>query len=678
MSTEQSLDPHLIEQTKQQIRALVNEIAHLAKSDLAPQEFYGEFLTRVVSALAAFGGAVWTANEEGRLALQFQINLDQTNLRQSEDAQRRHGRLLHRVVKSGEGGLVPPHSGAGDDDEAGNPTDHLVVLGPLKTDVAVMGVVEVFQRPDTGLATQKGYLRFLLQMCDLAGDYLKSHQLRNFSDRQTLWSQLEDFTKVVHASLHPRETAYTIANEGRRLIDCDRVSIAIRKGRKCLIESVSGQDMLDKRSNTVRLLGKLATEVVSANEPLWYTGDTRNLAPQIEEAVQEYVDEAHTKMIAVLPLQREPPTDRDDTEKHDDLEPPIGALIVEQIEDSRIPEAMVHRVNVVARHSTTALANAIEHNDLFLMPVWRVLGKTKLVLRARTLPWAISIAVAVIAAILFLVFFPADFELQAKGTLEPVNRWDVYARIDGVVTELDVKHGDAVQRDQLLAKLRNTELEVSLTEITGKLATMRQRALSLEREFLEGKDRMSADERSRLLGQLMEARQELTSLDAQHTLYTKKKQDLEVRSPAAGKIVTWDLHNRLIQRPVQRGQTLMRVADTNSDWQLELRLAEDRLGHVAKAQTQLGYELPVNYILATDPGHAHQGKVKEVALSAEVREEEGAHLMTKVKIDKADLPTLRPGMNVTAKIYCGRRSIGYVWFHDLVAFIESRVIFPWL
>ena len=120
---------------------------------------------------------------------------------------------------------------------------------------------------------------------------------------------------MVHASLHPRDTSYTIANEGRRLIDCDRVSVAIRRGYKCAIEAVSGQDMFDKRSNTIRLLAKLATEVVAAGEPLWYTGDTSNLAPQIEEAVQEYVDEAHTKMIAVLPLAREVSDNQDEQEK---------------------------------------------------------------------------------------------------------------------------------------------------------------------------------------------------------------------------------------------------------------------------------------------------------------------------------------------------------------------------
>jgi hypothetical protein len=60
-----------IERTRQHIRSLVNEISQLAKSDIAPEQFYADFLTRVVTALAAVGGAVWVNGDDGRLALQY-------------------------------------------------------------------------------------------------------------------------------------------------------------------------------------------------------------------------------------------------------------------------------------------------------------------------------------------------------------------------------------------------------------------------------------------------------------------------------------------------------------------------------------------------------------------------------------------------------------------------------
>src|ERR1700674_5539913 len=113
MSTEQSVDPELVEQTKQQIRNLVREIAQISKSEVAPAEFYDAVLNRIVSALAAVGGAIWTLNDSGQLSLSYHINLPATRLADSEENQQRHGRLLHKVLASGEGLLAAPHSGSG-------------------------------------------------------------------------------------------------------------------------------------------------------------------------------------------------------------------------------------------------------------------------------------------------------------------------------------------------------------------------------------------------------------------------------------------------------------------------------------------------------------------------------------------------------------------------------------
>ena len=97
----------LIEHTKRQIRSLVQEIAQLSKQNLAREQYFGEFLPRVVAALAAIGGAVWTKNNDGQLFLQFQINLQQTNLREeNEENQARHGRLLYKALESDQGMLV--------------------------------------------------------------------------------------------------------------------------------------------------------------------------------------------------------------------------------------------------------------------------------------------------------------------------------------------------------------------------------------------------------------------------------------------------------------------------------------------------------------------------------------------------------------------------------------------
>ena len=790
MSSEQSLDPQLIEQTKQQIRMLVNEIAQLAKSDIAPEEFYGEFLPRVVSALAASGGAVWVSEERGRLALGYQINLQQTQLGASEENQMLHGRLLQRVLTAGEGAIIPPHSGSADDEQGGNPTEFLLVLAPLRAGEETVGVVEVFQRPDTRPATQKGYLRFLTEMCDRAGEFFKTHQLRHFSDRQVLWTQLEDFTRGVHTSLDPRDTAYTIANDGRRLIECDRVSVAIRKGRRCQIEAVSGQDLFDKRSNTVRLLGKLASAVVASGEAIWYTGDTSNMAPQVEDAVQEYVDESHSKTVAVLPLERPLPVGaEDDPEDRPEPEPPIGALIVEQIEDSRIPEKMLQRVEVVCQHSSMALANSLEHNSLFLMPVWRAIGKSRFLVKARTLPKTILVVSAVLIVLLAMVVVPWGFKMQADGSIEPVLRREVFAGIDGTVEEVFVADGDKVFGDHvivdqetstdgrevratiqddpltgvlahtllrvpvgngsfmtngvrvgdiararfatdasgnvthaeftveevvdentlrlktgpstanqvpekieigratLLGRMQNTDLNVRIEDNVGQLNETRKRLDSINSQLTDSKrGQLSIRDRAELSGTRLQLEDRKLSLLAQQDLYRAQERELDIRSPITGQVISWEIEDRLMRRPVQRGDALMKVADTEGAWQLEILMPDKRMGVIERARQKAKEQDPtsdlvVEFILAADPDTTHVGTVKDIARSAEVHGDEGNTVMIKVEITdevKAQLPQpLKLGESVSAKILCGKRPIGYVLFHDLFAFVQSKIVFRW-
>ena len=43
---------------------------------------------------------------------------------------------------------------------------------------------------------------------------------------------------------------------------------------------------------------------IAAGDPLWYTGDTSSLSPQIEAALQPFLDESHARAVAVLPSRR--------------------------------------------------------------------------------------------------------------------------------------------------------------------------------------------------------------------------------------------------------------------------------------------------------------------------------------------------------------------------------------
>ncbi len=672
----------MLEQTKQQIRVLVNEIAQVSRSDVSPDVFQAEFMTRVVRALGAIGGALWMTDDSGRLQLGYQVNLKEAKLHENDEANRVHSYLLYKTLRGEENDLMaPPHSGGEGANDGGNPTDYLIILGVIQTELEKVGIVEVFQRPDSNPATQQGFLQFVRQVTRYATEYYKNRQLKNFSDRQSLWTQLEDFTRNIHKTLDLKETMYTVANESRRLIECDRVSIAIMRGGKAKVEAVSGQDMVDKRSETVRLLGGLATAVVKANEPIVYSGDTSNFAPQVEDAVEEYVDASHTKTLAVYPLipRTIDENDHDETE-HDkaEVKPPFGAIIVEQIENSDVSEHMMKRVEIVVEHARVAIGNALDHNAIFLAPLWQAIGKSKVLTTARMLPKTVAVSIGILAVILAFIFVPWNFNMHCTGSLEPVARRNVFARESGKVDTLYVEHGQRVKANDVLLVLSNNELESEWQKNEGELNEVQKQILALKEQSYQAKDA----ERVRITGQLSQYVEREKTLQIQRSILDARRNDLTVRAPIDGTVMTFQLENTLKSRPVQPGQILMEIAQPEGELQLELNMPEKYMGHIEDYKRKIRKDDPeaplkVKFVMTVDPSNSHDATVYEEHNRAENRGGEETTVEILASIDNpAALPEAAcAGMGVSAKIYCGKRALGYVCFNEMVAFLQKTVFF---
>ena len=443
----------------------------------------------------------------------------------------------------------------------------------------------------------------------------------------------------------------------------------------------------------MQAIQELVRVVAKAGDPLWHPDPSRELPPQIEEELEHYIDESHATALAIIPLEKPRPTpvvkpggvDAVAVAKAEaapkKAPEPIGAIVVEWFQSSTFEGGKRARVELVAEHGRVALANAIAHTSLPLYGVLNLLGKSRVLTTARNLPKTVLAALATAAAIAALVLVPADLRLEGKGTLEPVHRRDVFADIEGVVEKLEpgLEHGAEVKEGQLLATLRNTDLEVALTDVLGRKASSEEQLVSTRRALLED-TKISADEKTRMAGRAAQLQREIESLEEQRKLYLTKKKDLEVRSPIDGVIVTWQVRDRLVLRPVEKGQVLMSVADKTGPWELEVHMPDDRLGHVNRAAAEAdkaGKELEVDYIVATDPGTRHKGTVKEIHEQAEVRGEQGNTVLVRVTIDptRHEKEELGAGASVTARINCGKRPLGYVWFHDVLAFIQSQILF---
>ena len=139
----------------------------------------------------------------------------------------------------------------------------------------------------------------------------------------------------------------------------------------------------------------------------------------------------------------------------------------------------------------------------------------------------------------------------------------------------------------------------------------------------------------------------------------------------------------LAERPVRQGQTLTALVDPDGEWEVEIRVPEDRFGYVVEAQHALSSEsaaspppqLEIIFVLASDPGREYRGRIVETHLAAEQRGEEGNVILVRAAIDKRQLAQLHPGTEARVRVECGSRSLGYVLLHDVWNFVQTRILF---
>jgi hypothetical protein len=478
------------EETWRQIEDVLDQISQRSRSTATSEQFFTELLDGSIRTLAAVGGAIWLRQPEG-LRLEYQVNLDATGCSPGggDEAERaeqwqQHLQLMERVAAGTEPRAVAPHSGstpAANGAAAGdaNPTEFLLCCVPVNVGDESRGLIEIVQRPDVSPAACEGFLQFLGTVAVLASDFLRNSDLRTLQNEASLWNQFGKFSERIHKGLDIRAVASAVANEARLLIGCDRVTVAVRRGSRLRIEAVSGVDSIDQRADTIRAGEALIKSVSKVREPVWHEDSATEadrkstLPPQIEKPLNRYLDDSSARVVGVLPLVVEAGKEA------------CGAIIVERFEGTDA-EQLKRRAGVVARHSADAVANSLQHSNLPLLWLLRLVSRMAWYLRLRQLPKT-TVVLGVLAGIGFaLAVVPADFVIGGRGELQPLHRRGIYASTEGVVSALSEKlraaSGEPISVDEqeTLLELRSSNLEFEITRVSGELRTARQSLNTVE------------------------------------------------------------------------------------------------------------------------------------------------------------------------------------------------------
>lgn len=668
-----------IQNAREQVARLAREMEGLADAGGPPDTFFPEFLKRLVQVLGAEAGAIWLRDGQRRIVLTCDYRLSDIGFFDGQNSGR-NDKILGDVLETGQAS-IRTH----EDKEFPPPTPHVLLLASLHKGKDCVGVVEVFQRPDSPRDARPGYLQFMEQMCGHASRYLGNQESAKTQIAPLeFWKQFERFLLQLQRGLDVNEISHTAANDGRQLIQCDRVSVAIRYGQRTKITALSGSDSINRRANLVRLMERMSEKIIAAGEPLLFTGQLDQFPPQIEAPLAEYVHESGSRLVFVLPLleteQLIKPKDDDREGIRQEIQRrAFGALIVEQVSESRPKPGLQDRAALVAEHSGAALYNARTHEQLFLLPVWRYLGRVLERIRGKTLHKVLAGAGALLLVTLILTFFPWEYRVEAKGRLMPVIQRNIFATWEGEVVDVLATSGERVKAEQVLVKLRNAELQAKLLAAKNEQNEKEQLRFALEAQLAEVIKNAKRDEEVQLQGKIKQAEIEIEGAKEQVSLLEEQMSQLWLRSPMNGVVATFQPEQLLRNRPVQRGEVLLEVMDDTGPWHLEVEIPENRMGHVLRQQEKKkGQNLPVEFLLATTTETTYQGTLVHTATRAVITEEEGSVVEAYIDIDPADLEKLkdsmRIGADVRAKISCGKRALGFVLFGDVIEFIEKRVL----
>jgi multidrug efflux pump subunit AcrA (membrane-fusion protein) len=392
------------------------------------------------------------------------------------------------------------------------------------------------------------------------------------------------------------------------------------------------------------------------------------------------VHESGSRMVMLLPMFETAPiidrTDPDDRfEKERKRSRAFGCLVIEQVADSKPHADLEPRAALVADHVGTALWNARRHERVFLLPIWQTLGRIVEWFHGRKLAKTAAIGGALGVVALALALVPWDYRVEGEGRLMPIIQRQVFAPDTGDVVELYVQGGERVEKGQTLLKIKNDQLETTKLQLEAELESQQSMRRALQGQAIDARrSENAAADQATVASKIREATIKIEGCEKQIKIVNERMEAMTIKAPISGVVATFQLDQLLRNRPVQMGELLLEVMDDTGDWRLELEVEEHRMGHVFRAQEAAGtIHLPLEFILATTSESTFQGEVQEVATRAASSAQRGAVFEIFASTDKSQLPDLRVGSEVRAKIYCGRRSLGYVLFGDVIEFVRQRL-----
>jgi len=427
-----------------------------------------------------------------------------------------------------------------------------------------------------------------------------------------------------------RSTATAVATELATRLGCERVSVGMLRAGRMRIEALSHSAHFDPRSQLLRDLAAAMEEATDQDAMLLYPLPL-DARPCITTAHEQLAQAHRIWEICTVPL-----TSGGEV---------VGAVTLERPQGSGFAPDTVQFCQDLAPLLAPALAmkqrferSALERlRERVRADVARLLKPGHLRLKAAVAGGALLLLLGALA--------PASYRVKADATLEGRLQRAIVARVEGFVAEANARAGDVVKQGQTLALLDQRDLALE----------HRQSAARREQLRVEYFEALAAHDRT--LANIASAR--IAQTEAGIALLEEQLARTRLMAPFDGVVVKGDL-SQLLGSPVSRGDVLFEVAPLDG-YRVILKVDEREIRDVVEGtRGQL--------TLSAMPGEPLPFTVERVTPVAKA-EDGRNHFRAEARLDHP--PTLlRPGMEGVARIDAGRRSLVWIWTHDLVDWLR--------
>lgn len=729
------LDAAAIAQTKLQIGTLVSEIAGLVKTCATPKTFYSAMLSRLVAAMAASGAGIWQQSENGTWRLvqsctlpeslvldqgelssdpssniqpteierletiieneldsirplkktridlgsnQLEHPLDDDGL-QSRAPSAEHLVLLECIAREQQPVLVPPGDIALNHDRPTNPTQQCLIFSPIPIAPEQGRLwLQVVQPPSGGVATHRGYLRFVAQIADLTADFLKTFRLRQFEVQQRLFSASQQLLKAAAKPGATPTKLRVLVQQLREFTSADQVILLQRttSDRSWNISLASGLQDIDLRSDGSKCLGDFCrwlTQHWPNNQPwIIHAPDQKSNAPLKSPEfegdtlpLERFFSMFSAASVAWLPL-------FGGTSKNPRG---VGCILywswpAKPPENASLAE-LTERAQTLARLGLEAIRPSRLQNAMDLAEsrpkTLGFLGRYCL-----TSIWVRS----AVATMVFLgiAIIPVPFRIAAPATLQPSAQHRHYAPLDARITKVHVDYGQSVTAGQILIELEDRQLSNLFDDAISQKLKSKERQRDIESRLLRS-DHLSSEARNELEGEL----ETLRAL-ADHEAYRiealrKQLEFLTIRAIEDGIVATWNARQILQERPVRAGQLLLMIQQPNGPWTVDARIEQKDVGKFL-AITRNGFP-SAKCVLTSHPNQSipivYQPDELYSMLSVRQDAPQSSSLCVQFAVPVSELPQRNAGSSAQVTIDIGRGPLVWSVFGDAIVSLWAKV-----